>query len=262
MLDRDSLKLKDTIIGTKEVEVVSDGNQGVMTLNVDEGKRSESSMPVAMLKKLVELSIEVEQLFDGTPQDIEWAQLDGDIYLLQSRPITRLPAAPLTDVRWEPTYEGGRLVRRQVVENIPDPLSPLFSELYLQIGLEESIDRLLGHWQAPFDIADFIQRPLFVTVNGYAYCQADYRVAWGRIPKIFYWYLKFLPTMLRDIIPQWRDDGLPAYLETIAEWKAVDKRRVCEADLASIVSGRPKRETVAKYEAWKRKQKGEMNYDR
>ncbi len=231
VLDRDSLTLKETIVGTKEVKIVSKGDQGVTTLAVDAGIRSESSMPTAALRKLATLSLDVEQLFDGAPQDIEWAQADGNIYLLQSRPITRLPVAPLTDVQWQPPDGGGKLIRRQVVENIPDPLSPLFSELYLQIGLEESIDRLMAHWQAPFDISEFMQRPLFVTVNGYAYCQADYRIPWRRIPKILFWYIKFLPKLFRDIIPQWRDDGLPAYLATITQWKAVDAHAATDEQL-------------------------------
>lgn len=234
VLDRENLTVKDTIIGTKEQKVVSNDDQGVMTQSVDEEKRRESSIPEVTLNDLARLSIDVEQLFDGAPQDIEWAQANGIIYLLQSRPITHLPPAPI-DVRWEPPVEGGKLIRRQVVENMPDPLSPLFSELYLKIGLEHSIDQLMEHWQAPFDVAEFVERPFFVTVNGYAYCRADYKIPWRRILKMLFWYIKFLPSMFRDLIPQWQKVGLPTYLATIEQWKTVDINTASDEQLLSGV---------------------------
>src|SRR5205085_6607654 len=41
------------------------------------------------LRQLVQLGRKLEEHF-GTPQDIEWAMEDGNIYLLQSRPVTTL----------------------------------------------------------------------------------------------------------------------------------------------------------------------------
>lgn len=41
------------------------------------------------LVHLAELGVRLEEYF-GTPQDIEWAIADGDVYLLQSRPVTTL----------------------------------------------------------------------------------------------------------------------------------------------------------------------------
>ena len=83
------------------------------------------------------LRIDIEELF-GTPQDIEWAYVDGHIWVLQARPITNLPPAPLEEVRWDPSFPDSAWWRRQVVENMPEPLSPLFDELYLREGLELS----------------------------------------------------------------------------------------------------------------------------
>lgn len=233
VLDRNSMVVKDTVIGTKAEKVVSDAKQGVRTEPVDDGMARQSSISTAVLNELATLALEVEQVFKGVPQDIEWAQAHGSIFLLQSRPITNLPVAPLDDVRWEPPYKGGRLIRRQVVENMPDPLSPLFSELYLQVGLEHSIDQLMELWEAPFNIADFIKRPVFVTVNGYAYCRADYKIPWRQLPRILFWYFKFLPSIFRDLIPQWQEDGLPSYLATIEKWKTLDPESTSDEQLMS-----------------------------
>jgi len=57
-----------------------------------------------------------EKLF-GCPQDIEWAiDAEGRLWLLQSRPITALAAAPPRQVLWS---------NANVNENFPQPLSPL-----------------------------------------------------------------------------------------------------------------------------------------
>ncbi|MBV9280875.1 MAG: pyruvate, water dikinase, partial [Chloroflexi bacterium] len=41
------------------------------------------------LRRLAELGRKLEEYF-GRPQDVEWAMADGQIYLLQSRPVTTL----------------------------------------------------------------------------------------------------------------------------------------------------------------------------
>jgi pyruvate,water dikinase len=45
-------------------------------------------------RRVAELAKAMDDLF-GTPQDVEWAIQDGEVHLLQSRPITALPAAPV-----------------------------------------------------------------------------------------------------------------------------------------------------------------------
>jgi rifampicin phosphotransferase len=234
ILDKTSAEVKDALTGSKDEMTVSNGDHGTTLQPVPTEIRNDLSLDTNLLASLVSLSREIEQLFAGVPQDIEWAVLDKRCYLLQSRPITNLPVAPLQDVRWDPPYKGGKLIRRQVVENMPDPLSPLFEELYLGVGLEHSLDKLMEKYNAPFDVGDFVVRPLFVTVNGYAYCRADYRIRWRLIFRMAGWYFKALPAMMREIIPQWKDDGLPAYLALIEQWKALD---INDAPDEQLVSG-------------------------
>ena len=165
IVDKETLQAKDTIIGPKAQQVVADGSQGTRLADVDERSRGQSSLTDVMLRKLSRTAIDIEKLYDGVPQDIEWAVVDEDLYLLQSRPITNLPVQPI-EVVWEPTPPAKILYRRQIVENMPDPICPLFEELYLTEGLEAprkgKPDMIVGGGAH------------FVTCNGYAYNRADH----------------------------------------------------------------------------------------
>jgi phosphoenolpyruvate synthase/pyruvate phosphate dikinase len=52
-----------------------------------------------MAAELARYGARIEELY-GTPQDIEWALSDGELFIVQARPITALPepmADPPTD---------------------------------------------------------------------------------------------------------------------------------------------------------------------
>ena len=164
IVDRETLKSKETTIGPKEQQIVSDGEHGTRTEEVAEDERQRSSLDEKALKELSATAIDIEALYDGLPQDIEWALSDGKLWLLQSRPITSLPPQPI-EVVWEPDPPARILYRRQIVENIPGPVSPLFEELYMTEGLEASRggkSLMAGGG------------PMFVTLHGFAYQRADW----------------------------------------------------------------------------------------
>ena len=165
IVDRDTLRAKDTIIGPKAQQIVADGSQGTRLADVDAASRGQSSLTDDMLRQLSKTAIDIEKLCDDVPQDIEWAVVGKDLHLLQSRPVTNLPVQPIAVV-WEPPPPARILYRRQIVENMPDPICPLFEELYLTEGLE-----------APRRGKPSIMPgggPHFVTCNGYAYNRADH----------------------------------------------------------------------------------------
>ncbi len=164
IVDKATLTAKETIIGPKEQQVVTDGEQGTKLADVPYSDRELSSLSEEMLKILGETAIKVEQLYAGLPQDIEWAFEDSRLLLLQSRPITNLPVQPI-EVDWTPTPPAKILYRRQIVENMPDPICPLFEELYLTEGLES------GRSGPSIQVGG---GPGFVTCNGYAYNRADH----------------------------------------------------------------------------------------
>jgi phosphoenolpyruvate synthase/pyruvate phosphate dikinase len=89
VVDRQSLKTKETIIGAKDQMIVSDGNQGTRMEDVTEAQKKQSSLAETALNELASVALQIEKKFDGVPQDIEWAISAGKLWLLQSRPITQ-----------------------------------------------------------------------------------------------------------------------------------------------------------------------------
>ena len=164
IVDRDTLAAKETVIGAKEQKIIAAGNQGTRLADVDDSERDQSSLTDAMIEELSNTALRIEALNDGVPQDIEWAFSGGKLHLLQSRPITNLPVQPI-ELEWVPNPPAKYLSRRQIVENMPDPICPLFEELYLTEGLEsprKGRSLMVGGG------------PMFVTLNGYAYQRFDW----------------------------------------------------------------------------------------
>src|SRR5918998_5535067 len=151
---------------------------------VPEARRREAVLDDEAAAALARYGARIEEHY-GAPQDIEWALADGGFFIVQARPITNLPPQPPADVRWEPPYPGSAWWRRQVVENLPEPLSPLFDELYVREGLELTIDTLMEFfgWTS-LTLEDFADRPFFTTINGYAYSRANYKLEWSTVPTL------------------------------------------------------------------------------
>ena len=132
MVDKQARAVTETVLGPKEQKIISDGAQGVVEVEVSDAEREASSLSAEMLKDLIDTAIAVEELYDGLSQDIEWGFSGGVLHMLQSRPITLLPPDPEhIDLTWTPRAPARFLTRRQIVENMPDPICPLFEELYL-----------------------------------------------------------------------------------------------------------------------------------
>ena len=108
--------------------------------------------------RLCDLAHQTEHLF-GSPQDIEWAQRDGELFLLQSRPITtKAPARTWEDRQvWTNVNTG---------EVVPDVMTPMtWSTMQSLLGLVGSISRLMG--------ADSTRAPLAGLVAGRLYFNAN-----------------------------------------------------------------------------------------
>ncbi|MFH5798651.1 PEP/pyruvate-binding domain-containing protein [Haladaptatus sp. CMAA 1911] len=85
--ERDTVLSYD--IGRKTVRVRSGDEGGVERGTVPDDFRGRRALSGERVHRLVECGEEIEDLFDG-PQDIEWAFRDGELFVLQSRPITSL----------------------------------------------------------------------------------------------------------------------------------------------------------------------------
>ncbi|HYQ82813.1 MAG TPA: PEP/pyruvate-binding domain-containing protein, partial [Rubrobacter sp.] len=128
----------------------------VMTVYI-EGGTAERPVPDALHRQpvlndeavatLTRYGATIEELYE-TPQDIEWALGDGEFFVVQARPITALPE-PTTDpsTNWSVPDPKGLYVRASIVEQMPDPLSPLFADLaYGSVtrSLRKLMNELLG----------------------------------------------------------------------------------------------------------------------
>ncbi len=112
----------------------------------------------ASLKKLCDLTRRTENLF-GSPQDIEWAQRDGEMFLLQSRPITtKAPART-----WEDRQVWTNLNTGEVV---PDVLTPMtWCMMRTLLGVVSYVFRPAG--------ADMTRAPIAGLVAGRLYFNAN-----------------------------------------------------------------------------------------
>lgn len=123
-------------------------------MRFDEGDGPE--LPSDLLEQLVDLSDRVSEVF-GVPQDVEWAVVDDELLLLQSRPVT----TEIRGVPHGPVYGPG-----PVAETFPDPLSPLEADLWippLDAGVREAL-RLGG----AVPDSELEGPALVVVVDGYA----------------------------------------------------------------------------------------------
>ncbi|NUE01989.1 phosphoenolpyruvate synthase [Halorubraceae archaeon YAN] len=90
VVDRETATIETATIATKKVKLVKDPQTGETTeLEVDEEHRDKQVLSDGEIEKLVELG-EIVEAHYGTPQDVEWAIVDGDVFMLQSRPITTI----------------------------------------------------------------------------------------------------------------------------------------------------------------------------
>ena len=90
VVDRESGSLTDVTVADKKTMYVKDEATGKTDeIAVPDEKRNEQVLSESEIDRLVELGEQVEAHYD-TPQDVEWAVYEGDVYMLQSRPITTI----------------------------------------------------------------------------------------------------------------------------------------------------------------------------
>lgn len=169
------------------------------------------------------------------PQDLEWAMVDGELAVLQLRPMTGLPVA----VAWHAPMPGGWLRTIRLGEWLPEPVTPL-CHTWLIDRMEEQLRRCqyaAGGFRAP--------TPMHVLVNGWYFhspigagSQALLLTGMLRRPRLA------LATLLgrrrpewsdrlmhQRLAQQWRDRILPRYRSEIER----AERRVEVAEPAELI---------------------------
>lgn len=122
-LDRATGAPLDQSIARKTVRITPSGEEAV-----DPERQTRPALTGEDLRRLAELGRRVETVF-GAPQDIEWALADGELWLLQSRPITaaadqreQVRQEEIARLRQRAEPEGTVWARYSLAEVLPDPL--------------------------------------------------------------------------------------------------------------------------------------------
>ena len=159
-------RVRSRATAEKAVMTVATGT-GTEERPVPDERRSRPVLSDAEAAALGALGTRIEEWF-GAPQDVEWARAGGEFAIVQSRPITALPepAAPPPD-DWSVPDPTSFYVRASIVEQLPDPLTPLFAEL-VDGSVTRSLQALMGELLRGDDIIRDGDLAL-PTVNGYAY---------------------------------------------------------------------------------------------
>lgn len=89
VVDRETCEVISEFVPEKQIMITKDKDGGVQTVSVPADRAAKPVLTPDELRRLVDLGNKVEHHF-GSPQDIEWGIETGQIYLLQSRPITSL----------------------------------------------------------------------------------------------------------------------------------------------------------------------------
>ncbi|SNZ13359.1 phosphoenolpyruvate synthase [Natronoarchaeum philippinense] len=93
IVDRQNGSVEQVTVADKKVMHEKDAETGeTVERPVPEDRREERVLTDEHLSALIELGEAVEEHY-GTPQDVEWAMVEGEIHMLQSRPITTIDDA-------------------------------------------------------------------------------------------------------------------------------------------------------------------------
>ncbi|MHA6779686.1 PEP/pyruvate-binding domain-containing protein [Pseudonocardia saturnea] len=189
----------------------------------------------AAVADLARLGARIEEHY-GAPQDVEWARAGGAFQIVQSRPITALPEPTADPPSTWPLPEPGLYFRASIVEQMPDPLTPLFADL-----IDGSVSRSLGALMAQAFGVDVLEPGdiALPTINGYAYYR--YRVAAFRRMTVQ------APAAVRALLDSsgdlsvvggvigWRERSHPRYVATVGAWAGRDLTALPSAELLAGV---------------------------
>lgn len=190
----------------------------VMTIQCDSGTEERSVPDLlkdkavlsdAQAQKLARYGMQIEHLY-GMPMDIEWALADGKYSILQARPITGLPPAP---VEWIPPHPKHTYMRTSLADLMPDPLRPLF----VTLGIPTLLQQMQVMGKRVIGGEPVLGDEYYTIINNYAYLGGSFPF------KAWFWILfrlfPAMPRLLRRLVPIWRDEMHPEYQAFVARMK-------------------------------------------
>jgi pyruvate, water dikinase len=92
---KDGLKTELREVRRKELKIVPLPDGGTETRELDEDEGSKPALSDEEVRRVAELGVRIERHY-GSPQDTEWAfDPEGEVWMLQSRPVTTAGGEPL-----------------------------------------------------------------------------------------------------------------------------------------------------------------------
>jgi len=129
-------------LGHKATIIRGQEGGGTVAMRQDTAAQQDAAdrqaLPDAQILELARLGRRAAELL-GAPQDVEWASVDGQLYLLQSRPITTLYPVP-EGMAPEPLQV---LLSFGAVQGLLDPITPLARDMFK--GAFAGAARLFGY---------------------------------------------------------------------------------------------------------------------
>jgi rifampicin phosphotransferase len=142
VIGRESGALVSYQLGGKEVMTVADG-AGTLETETPADLRSAPVLSPDQAGELARLGLAIEKLY-GQPMDVEWARADGELSVVQARPITAVAAAqPVAGEgpgeQWNDSLAGDYLwTNGNLGEALPDVMTPA-TWSYLELFMSRMI---------------------------------------------------------------------------------------------------------------------------
>jgi len=143
IIEHKTWSVVERALGGKDVEIIRDPETGFGTVqrDVDDARRERFTLTDEKAGELAKIGGSIQNLYGGSPQDIEWACTDEQFYLLQARPVTGVSfgrgttagvsRSPRLDT--SPVHVPGHHARwttANVDEGLPGTVTPLTWSLY------------------------------------------------------------------------------------------------------------------------------------
>lgn len=231
--------------GTAEA-LMSEGTAGdEWTIHDGEAQRRDGPVTVLAASDVLRIETLARDVADhfGCPQEIEWAMAEGELFLLQARPLAPLPA----NVSWASPRPGGWMRTYRLGEWLGAPVTPLF-ESWLLPRLWRGASRFRHR-----AVGVGYPEPGHVIVHGWYFGSLNYvprsfREAAGMILRLLAHFVRHPRrggAMLfgdaglaagRLFIREWRDELLPRYRSTVDRLGARIVDRVGEEDPMDLIA--------------------------
>jgi hypothetical protein len=177
-VQKEDLRVTMRRVGRKQVRVSDADDESLV--EVPAAQRVSVSLTDAEIETICRWSLTAEQHF-AMPQDVEWAVDDGVVSILQSRPVTALPAIGPDEV------VGSYVIFKPALENFTELFTPLSADLLSSTPFLGA--RIIMGWFY-WDVAllrPFI--PLRLTDADFtdllclsASADKHYKIAWHKVP--------------------------------------------------------------------------------